>query len=263
MWTDVILGDPDMPTVSARVYRSAVARRDAALVLHLHGGAFAEDRTNVERPAAIAIAESGANVFSIDYGAASQNSFPRAMEIAFAALKHLDETRRSGAKNKARLLIAGEEAGGNIAAAVSLRARDQLPGALDGQVLLSPLLDPCMASVSMREAVDLGMRQTWAAGWAHYLGTEGDPSHPYAAPGNCTRFANVAPTLVLTSQNDPLRDETLNYAARLRNAGVDVTQHVLPARTGWPSIYSGKTDEPSKWSADLSHLFGSFVQELH
>jgi acetyl esterase/lipase len=264
MWNDVILDDPRMEPISARVYGGPENAQTGPLVLHLHGGAFSDERVNVERPAASALAQSGASVFSINYGAASNNAFPLAMETAFAALKNLNARRISVGKRRQRLFIAGEEAGGNIAAAVALKARDQMPGELDGQVLLSPLLDPCMSSLSMREAGDIGMRQSWATGWAHYLGHCGDLSHPYAAPGNCTRFTNVAKALVLTSQNDPLRDETLNYAKRLKSAGVSVTQHVLSAGTGWPSIYGGQTDDDQfQWEAELSHLFGRFVQELN
>lgn len=261
MWNDVILNDPDMKPVSARVYRNGDTQNVDAFVLHFHGGAFADRQSGVDRPIAMSIALCGTTVFSADYGAAADNSFPHTMDVAFDVLRHLSAMRK-GSSRRIKLIVAGEEAGGNVAAAVALRARDQMPGELDGQILLSPLLDHSMSSVSMREAGSLGMRQSWAAGWARYLGLDGDPSHPYAAPASCTRFANLADALIVTSENDPLRDETLTYAARLQSAGVAVTQHVLSAGTGWPSIYGGKGQEHPDWSSDLSQLFGRFVQEL-
>jgi acetyl esterase/lipase len=66
----------------------------------------------------------------------------------------------------------------------------------------------------------------------------------------------------MTAEDDPLRDETLGYAARLKKAEVSVRQHVLPAGKGWPSIYGGKTEGVSDWQATISREFGSFIREL-
>jgi acetyl esterase/lipase len=68
--------------------------------------------------------------------------------------------------------------------------------------------------------------------------------------------------LIFTAEDDPLRDETLGYAGRLKQAGVAVRQHVLPAGTGWPSIYGGMSEKASTWQEIVSREFGSFVKTL-
>ena len=164
------------------------------------------------------------------------------------------------------MIIGGEESGGNIAAAVAFKARDHFANQLDGQVLISPLLDPFMGTASFRKADAIGMRQRWAEGWSHYL--SGGVCHPYAAPCTCSRLSDIAPALVLSAEDDPLLDETKKYAERLKSAGVKVHQHVLPAGTGWASIYGGTSGDAPIWQRpcanSLRPLSGRLAHnELH
>src|SRR5437764_5798801 len=127
-------------TMRLRVYRGSSPAR----VLHLHGGAFAGD---VECGAAVAavLAEAGATVFSADYPSGAAHPFPEALEAAYAALQQLAEKR-----SRHPLFVAGEEAGGNLAAALALMCRDRLEPKLAGQILLSPMLDPRLGTCSAR-----------------------------------------------------------------------------------------------------------------
>ncbi|MFN3673945.1 MAG: alpha/beta hydrolase fold domain-containing protein, partial [Bosea sp. (in: a-proteobacteria)] len=135
--------------------------------------------------------------------------------------------------------VAGEEAGGNIAAALALMARDRLGPALAGQILLSPMLDPCLGTCSLREADAGPVGCHWADGWADYLGSPDKAAHPYAAPVNASRLAGLPPALLISAQDDPLRDEAATYAARLLEAGVVTLHHIQPAPTNWPNAYAG------------------------
>ncbi|HSX73941.1 MAG TPA: alpha/beta hydrolase fold domain-containing protein, partial [Shinella sp.] len=85
---------------------------------------------------------------------------------------------------------------------------------------------------------------------------------PYAAPSLCSRLSGVAPALVLSAADDPLLDEAQGYADRLRASGVTVQQHVLPAGTGWSSIYSGKSDVTGAWRNALALHFSDFVKDI-
>lgn len=260
-WKDMMLDKVAAGPVSARVYQGADYGKGPPLVLYLHGGAFLDKRTDAEHPVAASLAKAGAIVVAADYSSLSGNVFPKALEVSFSIFTYLANKQRTGlGDRKSLLFVAGEEAGGNVAAGVALKARDQLPDALDGQILISPLLDPFMGTSSIRRAESIGMRQRWTEGWSHYL--SGGGCHPYAAPCLCSRLADVAPALLFTSEDDPLHDETLGYAARLKKAGVGVRQHVLPAGTGWPSIYGGKTDGISNWQDKVSRHFGEFIQEV-
>ncbi|TCU14405.1 alpha/beta hydrolase fold domain-containing protein [Rhizobium sullae] len=257
---DMVLEKVAIGPISARVYQGAEFGKGAPIVLFFHGGAFLQSGIK-ESAVAESMAKAGAIVAVPDYNAPLGNVFPKPLEVGYSLFSYLANKRASGIGDRnSLLLIAGEEAGGNIAAGVALKARDHYANALDGQILLSPLLDPFMGTSSVRKADGIGMRQSWTEGWSHYL--SGGGCHPYAAPCLCSRIAGVAPALIFTAEDDPLRDETVGYAARLKEAGVGVRQHILPAGTGWPSIYGGKTVGTSSWQESISREFGSFVQEL-
>ncbi|CAD7051268.1 alpha/beta hydrolase [Pseudorhizobium halotolerans] len=259
-WEQVELGLPVATTMPVRFYEPPVKEKAPPLVLYLRGGAFQQEGTaERDTPIARALANGGAIVVEADYGSISQNMFPGAVECGLAALRCLAARRRKLGSARSLILIAGEEAGGNVAAGIALKARDQMPGVLAGQVLLSPLIDPTMSSVSIRKADAIGMRERWSDGWMHYLRGFCGFTHPYAAPCMCSRLAAVAPALVVTAEDDPLRDETLGYADRLSEAGVKVRRHVFPAGSGWSGIYN---EEDGAWLSEISAHFRLFVQEL-
>ena len=219
--------------LQARIY-GRPGRRPAALVLHFHAGAFFTGDLDSGARVAGLLAEAGAVVVSLDYPLAPAQPFPAAIEAGHAALEWLWRERGRLAGHAAGLWVAGEEAGGNLAAAVALVARDRRRPALAGQMLLSPMLDACVATASLRDAHAGPVGCRWADGWHHYLAGAGDALHPYAAPGQASRLAGLPPTLLLTAADDPLRDETHAYAERLRAAGVAVEQADLDGATGWP-----------------------------
>ncbi len=246
--------------VPMRLYDGARISKIPPIVLYLRGRAFLDrDRGEVERPIAKAMAETGAIVLEADYGTISRNVFPKAMECAFQALTHIAGRRKEfGASVKSPLFVAGDEAGGNVAAGVALKARDLLPGELKGQMLFSPMVDPQMATASFRTADRLGMREAWSDGWSHYIGSFFQ--HPYAAPCLCSRLAKVAPALVITSEDDPLHDEVLSYADRLKASDVEVFQHVFEANCGWTSLYKEGT---GKWIPSFCTQFSQFIKSVH
>ncbi|KPF47693.1 alpha/beta hydrolase fold domain-containing protein [Rhizobium sp. AAP43] len=243
-----------------RLYDGMGTMRARPLVLYLRGNSFgARPKPECDAPAALAMAEAGAMVVEADYGTPSGNTFPGALECGFEALRHLLAKRKRFANNRSRVLLAGDEAGGNIAASLALKARDAMPGELAGQVLLSPMIDPRMATASFHRADEIGMRIPWSNGWSHYLASACGYQHPYAAPCLCSRLADVAPALIVTSDDDPLRDETLDYAARLQSAGVSVTTRILPDDCGWTGLYDGKN---GGWHSRFSTEFSQFLEGL-
>ena len=147
-WQKVELGLPGANTMPVRFYEPPVKEKAPPLVLYLRGGSFQQDRpAELETPIARRLSESGAVVVEADYGSISQNMFPGAVECGLAALRCMDKRRRQMGNRLSPILVAGEEAGGNVAAGVALKARDLMPGVLAGQVLLSPMIDPTMSSV--------------------------------------------------------------------------------------------------------------------
>lgn len=230
----------------------------APLVVHFHAGAFVGGSLEGGSCVAGLLADAGAVVMSLDYPLAPEHPFPSAVEMGYAALEWAFKARHKLAGVGAPLFVAGEEAGGNIAAAVALMARDLHEPALAGQILLSPMLDPCLATASLRDAEAGPVGCTWADGWHNYLPRLEDASHPYAAPGSAFRLVGLPPTLLITAQDDPLRDETLAYAARLRAAGLVALDTVLPVPTGWPCSYQEPADPQKAWAPLIHERFSRF-----
>lgn len=223
----------DIPPHRVRFYGRRADGTSTPLVVHFHGGAFVSG--SVDSPSVIAqlLADAGAVVLSVDYPLAPDHPFPSAVEAAYATLRwaHLHRQRLAG--KGAALFLAGEEAGGCIAAAVALMARDRLGPPVDGQILFSPMLDASMSTASVRGAQGTPVGTQWAGGWRGYLPCPCDASHPYATPMAGTRLAGLPPLLLLSGPDDPLRDEGRAYASRLRTAGVPVIREARDRASAW------------------------------
>jgi acetyl esterase len=181
-------------------------------------------------------AGAGCVVVSVDYRLAPEHKFPAPLDdCLFAtrwAVEHADELSADGG----RVALAGDSAGGNLAAATALRVRDEGGPALRGQLLIYPVTDYYTPGTrSYRENADgYGLtRDTMIWFWDHYLADAADAANPYASPLRAATVEQLPPALVVTAEFDPLRDEGEDYAARLRAAGV-------PVRTSrWDGVNHG------------------------
>lgn len=234
------------------------AAAPSALVLHLHAGAFVAGTAGEGARVAAVLAAEGALVASLGYPLAPQRPFPAALEAVHAALMWLHRQRKRIQATGLPLLLAGEEAGGNLAAAAALAAHDRGAPLLHGQILLSPMLDVCTGTASQRDAQASAAHCPWAEGWRQYLSCASDVLHPYAAPGRALRLAGLPPALLVSADDDPLRDETRAYAARLRKAGVAVSEARLDGPTGWPVSY--RDPAPAPWADSLRPHVRAFLQ---
>lgn len=257
--TDATLSLPGGPAFAVRRWAGALPLREGAWVLHLHGGAFVAGSPDTGAAVARLLAGGAARVVSLAYPLAPAHPFPHAVEATHEALRALDRQRRRQAP-AAPLVIAGEEAGGNIAAAVALIARDRGGPALAGQILLSPMLDACIGTASQRDARDGPLGCRCADGWRAYLAQRQDAGHPYATPADAVRLAGLPPALLLTALDDPQRDETLAFDRRLRDAGVPSRAVVLPAPTGWPCSFA--QPQAGAWAAALAQSVQRFLSSL-
>lgn len=226
--TEDVAIDVEGGTIGLRVYRphgpDDVLR---PLVLFLHGGGFVFcDIESHDGFARLTARSLDAVVVSVDYRRAPEHRAPTAAEDAYAALAwavaHADEL----GVDPHQVLVAGDSAGGNLAAVVSLMARDRRGPQVAGQVLLYPVLDPGCATPSY-EAYGTGWFNTAAAMrwyWQQYLG-DAAPG-PATAPALVEDLTGLPPAVVVIAGNDPLRSEGEEYAARLAAAGVPTVARV-------------------------------------
>ena len=167
----------------------------------------------------------GCMVVSVDYRLAPEHRYPAAVDDAYAATAWVFEHAANIGADPRRVAVGGDSAGGNLAAAVSLMARDRDSFRPRLQLLIYPILDYDLNTPSYRENADgyLLTRETMRWFWECYLGRAEDGRQPYASPLRAEDLRGLAPALVITAEYDPLRDEGEAYAARLREAGVPVT----------------------------------------
>ena len=168
---------------------------------------------------------SGCATVSVDYRLAPEYPFPAAPDDAFAATTWVANNGASIDVDPARIIVAGDSAGGNLAAVVALMARDQGGPAIQGQILIYPVTDFNLDTESYRaNAAGYGLgRETMRWFWGHYLASESDGADVYASPLRAPDLSGLPTTHVLTAEYDPLRDEGEAYAQRLRDAGVATT----------------------------------------
>jgi acetyl esterase len=184
-------------------------------IAYLHGGGWMMGTLDSYDALMRTLANaSGATVAAIDYRLSPEHRFPAALDDALAATRWL-------ARDGAPLAVAGDSAGGNLAAVAARRLRGEVPLRL--QVLVYPITDVAQDTPSYREFDhDHGLSAaSMHRYWDLYLGGA-DGSQPDASPLRAQDLAGVAPAFILTAEEDVLRDEGEAYAAALREAGVPV-----------------------------------------
>jgi acetyl esterase/lipase len=199
----------------------------------IHGGGFIIGSVEAEHAGAALMAiDSGAVVVSVEYRLAPEHPFPAALHDCYAALSYLHGEAVSLGVDPARVALCGTSAGGGLAAATALLARDLGGPPVCFQMLHIPELDDRLETPSMRAFVDSPVwnRPLAAKSWRAYLGAQhGSAQTPaYAAPARAEDLSGLPPAYVSTAENDPLRDEGIIYALRMLQAGVSVELHQFP-----------------------------------
>ncbi|HEX4428622.1 MAG TPA: alpha/beta hydrolase [Frankiaceae bacterium] len=223
-------GDPD---VAVRVYVPEGTTPNGPVILHIHGGAFvigSPEQDNVSSEL-LALA-TGLPIVSVDYRLAPEHPHPAPVNDAFAVYQWLAGGGGGLDLDGEQIILTGVSAGGGLAAAVAQRARDEGGVQPIYQVLLYPVLDDRMTTPSMRKMIDTPLWNGRASVhmWRHYLGdaVNDDNTSPYAAPARAGDLSGLAPAAITTAEFDPLRDEAIEYAQRLMQAGVPTELHVVP-----------------------------------
>lgn len=231
---DVAVSDQRLPrpdaeggTIGLRVYRPQAAGPHP-LVVYYHGGGFVlGDLDGYDRVCRRLCADAQAVVVSVDYRLAPEHPFPAAVDDAWTALCWAAEHARDLGAEPRRLAVAGDSAGGTLAAVMALMARDAGGPHIACQALVYPAAAAGVkGAYPSREQHALGPTltlRTMEYFTAHYFGAEGKSPDFRGAPILAKDLSNLPPALVQVAAHDPLRDEIVDYANRLLAAGTEAT----------------------------------------
>lgn len=219
------------PDVVLYCYTPVAPSAPVACILHFHGGGYvAGAAARQEAAHRLLAAKLGCAIVSVDYRLAPETRFPGALDDAYAALAWVHAHAGELAVDPLRIGVMGESAGGGLAAAVTLLARDRHDYTPAFQHLHYPMLDDrtCLRDAAVRHLV-------WGAennlfGWTSLLGHApgGVDVSPYAAPARAIDLAGLPPTFLMTGGLDLFLQEDIAYASRLLAAGVPTELHVYP-----------------------------------
>ncbi|MCB1647300.1 MAG: alpha/beta hydrolase, partial [Pseudomonadales bacterium] len=208
--------------IGARVYVNALGA-GRPLILYIHGGGWVIGDLQSHQPFCRALAHhSGCSVISLDYRLAPEHPIPAPLEDCYAGLAWLHEQASELGIDPNRIAVGGESAGGGLAAAVALHARDEGRYALCHQHLTYPMLDDRTGTAEQPGDPLVGEfvwnRDCNRFGWTAYLGSA--PAAAPQVPARAESLAGLPPTWILTASLDLFRDENIDYANRLMRAGV-------------------------------------------
>lgn len=230
----VIPGPDGAPDISLQILRPELAQGPLPLIYHVHGGGYVMGTAEQFAPRSRAmVAELGCAFVSVDYRLAPETVFPGAIEDCYAGLAWVFRNAADRGFDVSRIGVMGESAGGGLAAALALLARDRGEYRLAFQHLIYPMIDDRTGVTTQPH--DHAGEFVWTAGnnrfgWQALLGHApgGEGVSPYAAAARATDLSGLPPTFLYTAALDLFLEENIEYARRLARAGVPMELHVFP-----------------------------------
>ncbi|WP_336140951.1 alpha/beta hydrolase [Acinetobacter sp. 102] len=214
------------------IYRSQALQKPSPAVLWIHGGGYVMGTPEMDASLCERfVLEAGCQVVAVDYHLAPEYPYPAPLEDCYDSLCWLSENASALGVDADKIAVAGASAGGGLTAAVSLLARDRKGPKIAFQMPLYPMIDDRLQTHSSTEIQDSRVwnEQSNRNAWAMYLGDMLAQQVPsYAAPARAEDYAHLPPTYTCVGDQDPFRDETMDYVAALAKVGVPTEFHLYP-----------------------------------
>lgn len=214
--------------VPVRIYRPADATGALPCILYMHGGGFMKGDLDSSDPIAWGLThETGAVTVSIDYRLTPEHPYPAAFNDCYGVLAYMAANARHFEINPTRIAVAGDSAGGHLAASLCLATRDRKGPRIAAQAIIYTVIGTDMTAPSYQENAE-GYGLTTDACHTYMKLLLPNPEHqtdPYARPAVAADFSGLPPAYIVSAELDPVRDDGREYASRLAAAGIEVTYH--------------------------------------
>lgn len=254
-----ILGK-DQNKIKIRVFIPDSSSTDLPMFVYFHRGGWIFGNIEEADPVCRKLANRlGCIIASVDYRLAPENPFPKPLDDCYAATQWLAENCEQFGGNKNQIIVGGESAGGNLAAAVALMARDFNGPAIVAQVLIYPMITSSLNEEVYRNCPDQYFMTKDASQfmWSAYLQDSDARNSPYASLDQAKDLSNLPPAIVVTAAFDPLRQEGENYAQRLSQGGVKTLLKTFP------KLIHGFLDLPIYDESQKNIWIGQIGELLH
>lgn len=245
--------DLEVAGVPCRAYAPESGSSQGTLVF-FHGGGWVIGDLGTHDPLCRDLSNTlNVNVLSVDYALSPEYRFPFAVDQGHAVVRAVSKDPSVAGFSSLPVLVAGDSAGGNLAAMTALRDRDESDRVIAAQILIYPVIEPIFDSPSYEEfAVGFGLtRDNMRYFWDCYLGSGAKPAQ--AAASSASSHDNLPPAIVLTAGADVLRDEGERYARILSDSGVSISfrrfEGMLHGFVHFAGVFSEASTEAKQWIA--------------
>lgn len=233
---NVMIIGAGVPDLRVRIYRPKTKLKEYPAILFTHGGGHILGTPEVYEGLLLQLSrELNCIVVAPDYRLAPENPYPADLDDCYATLKWMTDKKKSRLPiDKDRVAVFGDSAGGGLAVAVAMRARDDKKGPkVCFDLPLYPQLDYTDTTNSSYQITDhrVWNRDANEFAWRAYLNNRLTNVETYASPAHAKDLSGMPPTYIMIGTLDMFRDEAIDYAQRLMDAGVPVELHVIPGMT--------------------------------
>lgn len=247
--------------IPLRIYKPK-SEKLLPLIVYLHRGGWIFGNNEESEPVCRLLAHHlEAVIVAVDYRLAPEVSFPKPLEDAYAATDWASKNISSFGGDPGQLIVCGESAGGNLAAAVALMARDLKGPAISCQLLIYPIISATLQDAVYDACPDQHFLTKGAMQfmWGAYLQNPANAQNPYASLDCAKDLSSLPAAVVVTGEYDPLRQEAESYAQALREAGVAVqTLNVPGVIHGFLDLPLYESEKKIAWVHEIRRLLSKF-----
>lgn len=250
------------PNIGIRIYRPS-AEPLLPVVVYFHGGWFTAGGLDThDRPLRLLAKHAAAVIIAVDYSLAPEYPFPHGLNDCYHALQWVAAHAAELNIDISRIALAGDSAGGALAAATTRRTLTERSGPkISGQVLIYPVTDASLSTASWKkfsEGPNLTLEGAKAA-WNLYTPDPEDRKLPDASPLMAEDLSEMPPTHIIMAEYDPLRDEASLYAQKLKDAGVTLTERTYPGMVHGFFQMGGMIDQGNEAIEEVARMLRKYL----